>query len=690
MNLWRSNYTLVVKTLSKFEQRATARNQWRKDLREKGREIFIAGIVPTVLTKGERQAKAKELREKAKKSEGEAKQRPSRKLRKSRKFRASAKSKPALSLKPSLERKPCRLTMSLRKKALGLIQKRPLGRGSHKKLQLLERLATNVTHLAAFAQAKGVGEQVRVSTKMTQIARSKSLQALATPEKSSSSTAAPSPDPSSSSTSLPLDKALVAVVASAQNKLLQLEVLELRAQGEAAKVAGNHEANQQLAATLAQKRKKQEKLVTDFVAEASSIGPLLEEVAEQANQLGPPPLPPPAGEVPEWLQSLADDVVAEAASEPAVPLASLAVAMPIEAAAAPASEAPVALYVVVANESAPEAVKGKRGTYLKTAGKFTFFKEFGLGERAKPVKVETLFVKFITELEAKRSYAAHTLNIGYVKPSLAVSIYAQMCFKPAKLLRNSDEQLCQDHIDAGTAEILWRLLPGIGFVVLPAGLTHFLFSTLHLHSPAACSVHEGKALYGEENEAVIMLRQKVARGRVTVIPIFSGTHWTLMTIERVMPASQSVQTSAINHLGSHDIGQRGEAELLQFDTGLMPEIEGKEASWKVRYYETLDKPRELCMSQAKWLLAFLALPGLADTLPARHNSLRQAGATCGLWILHYVEEEARAYMGERPGTMKVDLEHRKNRCNAMIGKLAEKAGKDGCAASLLSSDSNSD
>ena len=62
----------------------------------------------------------------------------------------------------------------------------------------------------------------------------------------------------------------------------------------------------------------------------------------------------------------------------------------------------------------------------------------------------------------------------------------------------------------------------------------------------------------------------------------------------------------------------------------------------VRYYETMDKANEVCISRAEQLLEALGLsPELVKSVPERSNKFRQVGEDCGWWVLHYTEAEVR-------------------------------------------------
>ena len=63
----------------------------------------------------------------------------------------------------------------------------------------------------------------------------------------------------------------------------------------------------------------------------------------------------------------------------------------------------------------------------------------------------------------------------------------------------------------------------------------------------------------------------------------------------------------------------------------------EESPLKVRYFETLDTPNEVCLSRANRLLQCFGVEASAQ----RCNIFRQSGGDCTWWVLHYAEVEAR-------------------------------------------------
>ena len=62
-----------------------------------------------------------------------------------------------------------------------------------------------------------------------------------------------------------------------------------------------------------------------------------------------------------------------------------------------------------------------------------------------------------------------------------------------------------------------------------------------------------------------------------------------------------------------------------------------ESPVKVRYFETLDTPNDVCLMRASKLLKICGL----DPKVERTNIFRQSGDDCTWWVLQHVEVEAR-------------------------------------------------
>ena len=67
----------------------------------------------------------------------------------------------------------------------------------------------------------------------------------------------------------------------------------------------------------------------------------------------------------------------------------------------------------------------------------------------------------------------------------------------------------------------------------------------------------------------------------------------------------------------------------------------------IRYFETMNKPNEVCSARANTLLKIC---GVSECVSEPTNLFRQTGNDCTWWVLHYAEVEARAEHGEGEGT----------------------------------------
>ena len=94
-----------------------------------------------------------------------------------------------------------------------------------------------------------------------------------------------------------------------------------------------------------------------------------------------------------------------------------------------------------------------------------------------------------------------------------------------------------------------------------------------------------------------------------------------------------------------------------------------EQQWEVRYYDTLRKPCLHCLEVARFVIDYfrrLSFGAFSNRqlLPVRNREV-QVGKTDGLWILHFIEEEARFFLGEERGTKECNLAYRRFRINQM-------------------------
>ena len=119
---------------------------------------------------------------------------------------------------------------------------------------------------------------------------------------------------------------------------------------------------------------------------------------------------------------------------------------------------------------------------------------------------------------------------------------------------------------------------------------------------------------------------------------------------------------------------REAAEMQQFSVTSWPDLPEK-AVWETAYFEPYPASITGTTTKAKKALELLSCFGVQAQLPSRTNLLTQKDNTsCGFWVLHYIEEQVRCFLGERRGTMAPNFELRKSRVNAFLDKLAAKSG----------------
>ncbi len=292
------------------------------------------------------------------------------------------------------------------------------------------------------------------------------------------------------------------------------------------------------------------------------------------------------------------------------------------------------------------------------------------------------WIVYISELEAKTATHNSKKPCTWLDGELAEKIYTSLTFKPAEQVPDLSYELFAENVDAGIAEILYRLTPGAGFVVVPASLANFLYNfTEESHKKVEETGKSPVEAYKETPKLREELFNRVERARVACIPVQAGRHWTVLIIKRKKAAEAESSTTATNPLGSFDKVRRKAAEEAQFDHPNWPIYPCKlDEEWEVSYIDTLSTPRASCRKVAQMSLDLLTMAGFGtfsgNLLPVK-NTYEQKGVTCGLWILHYIEEEARAFLGEKRGSLQPDLEYRRGRINAMQDALlTRKAQKD--------------
>ena len=647
-------------------------------------------------SKEERAAAAKEKRQKVKQQKQAAKRKASPKAKQAAK--AKLKLKPSAKTKPCLTKKP-----SFLKKSKGKFLKRTLATKEESKAAFKETVRVKQQREGMLRkigrQCKSLGEAAAKAGIASKKARS---DPFTTP--SPKKPFADSPDPAAAVADQ-LSEEKAQFLQKASESILQLEAAHLQA-GRAERRAVQKEAgNVALKKVRDAAAKEQAKTVQAALHEAGKMTKLLQGEAEplldqlaQAEEAKPPPLPPPSqppseAEQDEPKQLAATTGAAASAAAGAAPAASTGEAAPASEPAAPAS-APAAagsvavftsmaaqlspepapqagdsIFVIVAGEDAEPHLRGLKGIRQSVADGTVIFLTFG----GQPVEAPESVCEIIIESQAKRRFSPTKRSCNYVTPELAFKITQSLSFAITGDHLLPGIELAQDHIDIGVAEILWRILPGEGFVVAGANLA----ATIHAakHGKLAEQDEEG---FGQNVEAQLL--SYASKAKVLLVPILAGGHWTLLACERHFTDEDEKKTSAaINAHGSSNADVRKAAEQSQFDLDKHPNLMLKDCFWSVRYYDTYPKLIKSCKAVAQTCLTVLAAQGVPDfDLKPVNTSLQEDNNSCGHWILHYIEEEARARLDEHRGTMTMDLGYRRDRVNHMSHFLAVKALSSAC------------
>ena len=675
--------------VAKFSQKQERRTQQKADLREKlagaDKEKLLASLVPKVLTKQEKALRQKEARKKQQKGKPCKVGHKGGKNKPSKKFKASAFLKPSKKSKPSIKGKPSHL---LKEKAHGHRQ------------HVLRDLERAVQRLSALAGEHGIIKRGR---------KSKSEESLESPSKEAKPEAITKEEENTKGKEeelSPVEK----MMQEATEQLLLLTAL----QSQLAKDLDRTEEREValLEARLAQEAAKVKNSTEgkEFKRDLAELESLLELARKLQPPLPPPTDAPPVADGEPWKrkreeqeagpEKKAKEGSAPAESQAAEPSAA-AESQAAEPSAAGASlhlndaeallklearlgglktdEVSSSKYLVVAHEDATKSVKGTKGTlYQIKAGVAEFFP---MGSAVRKVSCPEAWIVYISELEAKTS-AVNTKKIcTWIDGDLAGQIYSAFTFKDSDEVPDDPAYyLWADQVDAGITEILYRILPGRGFVVLPSSLAQFLTCfTVESHKevtsgdkPKPGEVQIGDLAVEIADETAKYRQQlfeKAEKAKTLAIPIKAGEHWTLLVLTRKNKEGASSSTSATNPLGAFDRARRQTAEKDQIDSVPWPIFpKDVEEEWETRYIDTLKTPSSKCAKVARDIIDLLRGADFGvfkePVLPVK-NSKKQTGATCGLWILHYIEEEARHHVGEHRGTLEPCLEYRRERLNSM-------------------------
>ena len=355
-------------------------------------------------------------------------------------------------------------------------------------------------------------------------------------------------------------------------------------------------------------------------------------------------------------------------------------------------------YLVIAHEDATPSLKGRKGIQVEcreVKGKQVeasksleiIFNPMCTDQNGelRTLSAPIGWVQYITELEAKTAQYNTKKQCTWANAELAKMILSSFSFEPKHSVPYDDlYELYAENIDAGIAEIEFRLLPGPGLVVVPASLAHLLAAftqdshdTIEEAESRAKFGNKPLNKFGETEKLAELLADKAEKGNTIIVPITDGKHWTLLVCIQKSQAKSAAGAAATNPLGASDKDRRMQAERLQFQKEDWPIfLRDKDSQWEVRYYDTLSDSSCVCLSIAHKVLELLTLAsfGVFDQskcLPVQ-NGKRQTGLTCGLWVLHYIEEEMRFYLGEKRGTIEPNLQYRRARINAMQEALVKR------------------
>ena len=154
------------------------------------------------------------------------------------------------------------------------------------------------------------------------------------------------------------------------------------------------------------------------------------------------------------------------------------------------------------------------------------------------------------------------------------------------------------------------------------------------------------------------------------MPVLAGGHWTCLLLRRKTNASgaaastgqggplqESVPAGCPKCLGTGYLecdpveaslySKRKDLERDLFQPALWPVLE--EGKWEVKYYDPLPVPSKISREAASCILQTFAALGWPQEAPPVEPGLRQKDCvSCGLFVLHWVEQELREFRGEGP------------------------------------------
>ena len=327
----------------------------------------------------------------------------------------------------------------------------------------------------------------------------------------------------------------------------------------------------------------------------------------------------------------------------------------------PDNKNPATLWVQVQSEEAPEELWGDWGPAGESSSEEATFFDHCSRTPNRPVRVKANWLAVRTGPPSARG--RERKNCLWLSPDqkelvlsqLSCSVIHKLCDGiPADDLtvpeKGAHTVLSQEQVDAGAWEVLWRLLPGRGVVVLPCALTSVVLEHGML-GPAEADKREAA-------EALRIYWMELAqKARLLLVPVFASGHWTMLALQRgdrVEPpppsdAPEDPDASWRTKLCSKcrgdgcaecvklkDLqqGDRKGQELFQMSVEAWP-VEEESSNWECRYYETLDECKPASQAAADAVLVCLKdLGAPPQTLPSRSNVKRQSAEPCGYFLLH--------------------------------------------------------
>ena len=142
------------------------------------------------------------------------------------------------------------------------------------------------------------------------------------------------------------------------------------------------------------------------------------------------------------------------------------------------------------------------------------------------------------------------------------------------------------------------------------------------------------------------------------------------------------ETDEDNKANLHRVAQKFKENLSNFELHLFPVhsgivLDGESSHWTLlaldyetksaRWYETLDDPKEFCLSSMTYICELSAIK-MPDK---RENLLRQTGVECGLGVMHYLEKEMRMAAGEGKGSVLGFVPARWREMRQTLGKMTK-------------------